>query len=503
MNEPEDFGLDPVACIAHVYDGRRSSLHAPFWRAWDHAVFSHHPALIERRTDDAGDPTGTHEFESHKHVPIGCRLVEPSPGTPLLGGLLVVHGYEGVGTLAEDGARWAPAGERGLLTLILRVRGFPGSIAATGDLTAIPGGYVSYGLDVPVERPADGCAWVVSDAAADVVNGARVLRDELLRRTGRHLPLFIQGESFGAALAIIAAARLQDGDCEMDDVRRLVVGTPSLGAWSWRITHPSPFGAGGEILAVIRDLRDRGEKLYRTLRLFDSAVHARCVRVPAFGKLAMRDEVVPAPTAAAVFNALRSPTGMKRRFLVRYGHFEGGIANARRHAEFARAAEVFLDPSIDDATAIARVDALAPSSGQVTGRSAMETSETALIDAYVRAGRTLDDLPYTSQFESIFGALGGDGAVRSRRDILHKLLNLRKAGRLPRLGPAPGKPTQISPDDELHLRSLVDHYAGSLGHRDRLAYTPEFDTLTERFNDETGHNLSPHDVWRLVARLAK
>ena len=52
-----------------------------------------------------------------------------------------------------------------------------------------------------------------------------------------------------------------------------------------------------------------------------------------------------APTQAAVFNALATPTGLRHRFPVRFGHYDGGLANARRHAQFEAAAEAFLDPA--------------------------------------------------------------------------------------------------------------------------------------------------------------
>jgi hypothetical protein len=57
--------------------------------------------------------------------------------------------------------------------------------------------------------------------------------------------------------------------------------------------------------------------------------------------------VVPAPSAAAVFNALGTPRALKWRYVVRYGHFEGGIRDARAHARFERLAERFLDPAVE------------------------------------------------------------------------------------------------------------------------------------------------------------
>jgi cephalosporin-C deacetylase-like acetyl esterase len=508
MIEPSDFGLGPVACMAHVFDGRRSSVHAPFWRTWDEALLEHRPALIERRTPDAGDGTATHEFESHNHVPIGCRLVEPSG--EIRAGLLVLHGYDDVPTLADDAMAWAPMADRGVLVMLIRVRGYPGSLEATGNITANPRGYVTHGLDVPIERPTNGCAWILSGAVADVVNAWRALRDELDRRTADHAPIFMHASSFGAALALIATARIERVAGARDPVARLAIGLPSLGDWTWRIAHESPLGAGGQILALIRDLREYGNKIYRTLRLFDTAVHARFVRSPALCKLALRDEIVPAPTSAAVFNALRSPTGLKRRFVVSYGHFDGGLANARRHALYQRAVEAFLDPGVSDAVALSRADAFAteklPSrdQGEPFGKGATsDAQDVMLIAAYERTGRTLDDLAHTDAFESIFASVGGERAGASRREVFHRLHNLRKAGRLPRLGAAASQPPRINADDEGHLRSLVIHAVGTMGQRDRLPYTPEYDALVERFNESTGHNLTAHDIWSLIARLAK
>lgn len=126
-----------------------------------------------------------------------------------------------------------------------------------------------------------------------------------------------------------------------------------------------------------------------------------------------------------------------------------------------------------------------------------------LIDAYVVAGRTLDDLPYTNEFEDLFQTLGGDTCGKSRREVFHRLHNLRKASGLPRLGRAPFNPPAINLDDEELLSSLVVAQIGTLGQRDQLPFTSRFDLLAQQFNDRTGRSLASHDVWRLVAKLAK
>lgn len=131
-----------------------------------------------------------------------------------------------------------------------------------------------------------------------------------------------------------------------------------------------------------------------------------------------------------------------------------------------------------------------------------------LISVYQKQGRTLDDLPYTDAFETLYRSMyGGDdeaqGYQPSRAEVIHRLQNLRKAGKLPRMGRAHGERPRVTPDQEALLASLVEQAIGALSRRDQLLYTPQFDALCTRFNTEAGLKLSPHDVWRLVAKLAK
>ena len=58
-------------------------------------------------------------------------------------------------------------------------------------------------------------------------------------------------------------------------------------------------------------------------------------------------------------------------------------------------------------------------------------------------------------------------------------------------------------EHERLLEQLVVEHAGTLGQRDRLPYTEAFDRLLESFNAGTGSSLNAHDLWRLIARLAK
>lgn len=141
--------------------------------------------------------------------------------------------------------------------------------------------------------------------------------------------------------------------------------------------------------------------------------------------------------------------------------------------------------------------------GGPNGKPSLAAADASLIKAYESAGRTLDDLPYTPEFDRLFATAERGRPGVSRREVLHRLQNLRKAGRLPKVGKAAGLAIKLQPKEEAWLRSEVQRAAGSLGQRDQLPYDAKFDALVEGLNSRTGRSLTPHDVWRLVAKLAK
>ena len=126
----------------------------------------------------------------------------------------------------------------------------------------------------------------------------------------------------------------------------------------------------------------------------------------------------------------------------------------------------------------------------------------ALMAAYEQIGRTADDLPYTPHFESLYSAYAAQhGEPRpTRAEVWRHLLNLRKAGKLPKLGDARSKPPAVSDEDRAALRKTL---GADIGKRDRLPYTERFDAIVDAFNRTQPRPLSPHLVWRLVATLAK
>jgi len=550
---PDDFGLSPVRTLARVADPTPARQHRAFWSSWFENLAASRPMLMVRRPgDDESDPTATHEFISTGDVRIGCRLVRPGSG-PIHAGLVTVHGYHVAEALESDAQRWQPLADRGVAVLAIRVRGYPGSRRDVGDLTKpdhAGGGWITRGLAAGSSGLDGDRAWIVPQAVADVANACRALRNALLDRTENNLhgitlgatpptgsdhpPLSLHGESLGGGLALIAAAMLSGKIPNAALIDRLVLGLPTFGDWPWRLEHADAIGGTGREVAELLNRHRKLEGVVRErLRLADTVVHAERVRSPSLVKLASRDDVVPAPTQSAVFNTLGCDPGRRWRFITPFGHYDGGIANARRHALFERAATDFLDPSLTPERAMAPWEPLL-SAGDRTPRGeapeirprAEDTTDedrpspqqaavslfpdapppdrrdAELIKAYERAGRTLDSLPYTGEFEAIFEHAHAAGFA-SERDTFHRLHNLRKAGRLPRLGKAPDSPPAIEPEEEAVLVELVASAAGSLGQRDRLPFTPEFDAVAERFSERTGRTLSPHDLWRLIAKLAK
>ncbi|MEY3231073.1 MAG: hypothetical protein RL689_1162 [Planctomycetota bacterium] len=127
----------------------------------------------------------------------------------------------------------------------------------------------------------------------------------------------------------------------------------------------------------------------------------------------------------------------------------------------------------------------------------------ALIRAYEAQGRTLDALPYTDEFDRLYVAAGGDAAWGGPGAAFRRLHNLRKAGKLPRLGRAGIRPIRVSSREEEILGELVTVAVGSLGQRDQLPFDPRFDQVHAAFRRRSGRDLSRHDFWRLVAKIAK
>lgn len=64
----------------------------------------------------------------------------------------------------------------------------------------------------------------------------------------------------------------------------------------------------------------------------------------------------------------------------------------------------------------------------------LDSRDQELVDAYRLVGRSLDDLPYTEDFERLSKMLHFDDSNDTRHLLFRRLLNLRKRGQLPRVG---------------------------------------------------------------------
>ncbi len=333
LSEPTDFAMTPISTLSYVADPTLSRSHSPFWAHWDAEIEVMRPRFEEYAGDASrsGDPGVTHTMTSLGDVTVGARLLLPQGVVKPSAVVVMLHGYET--SPLDDNNPWA---ERGVAALQLRARGFPGSRFETGDLTASDHGWFCHGL-------LDLQTWVLPGAIADVVLACRAAQEMF----GRETAIMLHGESFGGGLGVLAASRLAGTGV----VSRMAIGLPSMGAWRWRLSQAETLrasasgGINAEVAAFLNLHRDRESEIAEHLSVCDSAIHARRVRIPSLFKLAERDDVVPAPSAAAVYNALGTDAGLKHREIVRHGHFDGGITDGRRHARWAKDAQEFLDPA--------------------------------------------------------------------------------------------------------------------------------------------------------------
>jgi len=351
MSLPDDFGLTPLQTLARVADPTPPGGFVQFWTRWADAVWSK-PAKFEafRLDRDAslgqpGAPGVTHTIVAHDGVRCGCRVILPvrAPGQ-IRGVVITAHGYtlQPYEPLTDDNP-WS-GGDRPIAVVKVRVRGYPGSHFSTGDLSLKPGGYIVQGIEKAE-------SWVLAGAASDYAAAIRAARDMF----GQAVPIMLHGESFGAAIAIIAAS----GIGSRERFPRLAIGLPTLGDWTWRLRRLDAInkpGIGHEVVRYLRQNASQTAAVTSTLRLFDTVVHARRITSPVVCKLAERDEVVPAPTAAAVYNAFGADPGRKWRFVTRFGHCSPESAGAdsaevfadlRRHAQFEKLIGDFLDATRD------------------------------------------------------------------------------------------------------------------------------------------------------------
>lgn len=63
----------------------------------------------------------------------------------------------------------------------------------------------------------------------------------------------------------------------------------------------------------------------------------------------------------------------------------------------------------------------------------VDDADKRLVSLYEEKGVPLDNLAYTAEFDDIHARLKEGGDNRTKQQLFHRLLTLRKSGRLPRL----------------------------------------------------------------------
>ncbi len=76
------------------------------------------------------------------------------------------------------------------------------------------------------------------------------------------------------------------------------------------------------------------------------------------------------------------------------------------------------------------------SAGDIFKEHSLPERDVLLIDKYVKYGRPVDQLAYSDEFDKLYSDLQTNGDKRTKQQVFRRLLNLRKAGWLPRLGAA-------------------------------------------------------------------
>jgi catechol 2,3-dioxygenase-like lactoylglutathione lyase family enzyme len=163
---------------------------------------------------------------------------------------------------------------------------------------------------------------------------------------------------------------------------------------------------------------------------------------------------------------------------------------------------LLLDRTTASAGAASVENGAAPTALFAGIEAAVPAKREILMQIYEQIGRTADDLPYTPEFERLFEAYAAQHSEPkpTRREVWRHLLNLRKGGKLPKLGEARSPSPEVGKEGEEKIRELLGK---QMGRRDRLPYTEEFEKLVDDFNKSQPRRLSPHLIWRVVAKLAK
>lgn len=130
-------------------------------------------------------------------------------------------------------------------------------------------------------------------------------------------------------------------------------------------------------------------------------------------------------------------------------------------------------------------------------------NEVRLIELFSEYGKSLDSLPYTESFDKMFEQAKELQGIHTERELLSRLLRLRKSGRLPRLDKYE-KPSNVVPERyKEQLQEIFRSHIEDLSVRENIPYTDAFDKIASRVKDVLDQELDPQDVWRILIQLTK
>ncbi|MBI3831178.1 MAG: acetylxylan esterase [Planctomycetes bacterium] len=217
------------------------------------------------------------EYTSWDKVRVGGWLVEPPPGTPLRGLLVVGHGYGGRESPEYGWSR------EGFAALYPCARGFHRS--ARPDIPNVGTRHVVHGISSRETYVLRGCVAELWHAASILIRLYPALEERL----------YYVGGSFGGGLG----ALMLPWDARF---KRAHLGVPTFGHHPLRLRWPCTGSGEG-----VRHYAASHPEVIEVLRYYDSATAAESVRIPTQTHAALFDPVVIPPGQFAVANSLRAP----------------------------------------------------------------------------------------------------------------------------------------------------------------------------------------------------
>lgn len=246
-----------------------------FWRSSHDELGAPDTEVIAQRGDvRAGRSVRRITFHSSGGGRALAWIVDPVPGAPVRGGLVISHGYGG---RTEPDLEVVPPDRAAIFPVAPWLPANPGGLPSAE--------HVLLGIG-------DRARYAQRFAVADIWRAASILLAQYPKAEGA---LDFRGGSFGGGIGVMALA--WDGR-----FRRAVLDVPSFGDYPTRLGRRST----GSCEAVRRHV-DRAPEDRATLDYFDAAIAAGLVTIPVLVAAARLDPAVDPRGQFAIYRALAGP----------------------------------------------------------------------------------------------------------------------------------------------------------------------------------------------------